>query len=96
MPLPREVSIIKSWYSREVIRSNCIHEKRGVIICIGLTSGEGPDTNLPEITMGALIFTNWVTDSQENPKSFEKVRNSLDWCKERLKRWIVNHRIRDP
>ncbi|MEQ8218598.1 MAG: hypothetical protein RH981_10205 [Arenibacter sp.] len=43
--------------------------------------------------MGALIFANWVTDSQENLWPFEKVQNSFDWCKERLKRWIANRRI---
>ena len=34
--------------------------------CIGLTDGEGLNAILLEIMIGAVIFINWVTDSQEN------------------------------
>ncbi|HCV79635.1 MAG: hypothetical protein CMP13_09080 [Zunongwangia sp.] len=66
MFLPGEVSITTSWYSGEVSRSRSTQGKRGAENCIGLTRGEGQNIILSEIRMGALIFINWVTDSQEN------------------------------
>ncbi|MDQ7918450.1 hypothetical protein RBU60_12800 [Mesonia sp. MT50] len=66
MSLPGEVSITTSWYSREVSRSHSTHWKRGAANCIGLTNGEELNAILLEIRGGALIFANWVTDSQEN------------------------------
>ena len=66
MSIPGEVSKVTCNYmekSAEVIvpTGNEVHKNR-----TGLTSGEGPNAILPEIIMGALIFANWVTDSQEN------------------------------
>ena len=66
MSLPGEVSITTSWYNREVSRSHSTHRKRVAEYCIGLTSEEGLNAVLLEITIGALIFAKWVTDSQEN------------------------------
>jgi hypothetical protein len=62
----RRREITTSWYNREVSRGHSTHGKRGAENCIGLISGEGLNAVLLEITMGALIFANWATDSQEN------------------------------
>ena len=66
MSLPGEVFITTSWYNGEVSRGHSTHGKRGAENCTGLTNGEGLNAVLLEITMGALIFINWVIDSQEN------------------------------
>jgi len=66
MFLPGEVSIATCWHRGEVSRSHSTHGKRGAANCTGLTSGEGLNAILPEIRMGALIFAQWVTESQEN------------------------------
>ena len=66
MFLPGEVSTATRWLGGEVSRRRSTHRKRGAENCIGLTNGEGLNTVLLEIMMGALIFINWVTDSQEN------------------------------
>ena len=66
MQLPGEVSKATGWHNGEVSRGHSTHGKRGAENCTGLTSGEGPNAVLLEITMGASVFANWVTDSQEN------------------------------
>ena len=55
-----EVSIITSWYSREVSRGHSTHRKRGAENCIGLTIGEGLNAILPKIRMGALICSPFI------------------------------------
>ncbi|WP_237332439.1 hypothetical protein, partial [Zobellia amurskyensis] len=64
--LGKATSTTTSWLGREVSRGHSTHRIRVTENCIGLTSGEGLNAVLLEITMGALIFANWVTDSQEN------------------------------
>jgi hypothetical protein len=64
--LPGDVSIVIGWYNREARRSHSTHRKGVAEYFIGITSGEGLKAILPEIRTGALIFTCWVIESQEN------------------------------